>query len=158
MSSLLAPLRTVHNTLLALVGWAEAGQSQQRSMEVTLLLQLARKTKGPMMRGAEYSGSILVTPSVEFIHCQGLQELYVHVAIKILKNPVYPWTPRDLPRDSRILKRLNIYLVRLSILYLIQGVFCYWSALKMTKYEENFKYLNWSANCSSRKVLSVNPQ
>ena len=30
-----------------------------------------------------------------------------------------------------------------------------WSALKM-KYEE--KYLNWSANCSSRKVLSVNPQ
>ena len=28
----------------------------------------------------------------------------------------------------------------------------------MTKYEEKLKYLNWSANCSSRNVLSVNPQ
>ena len=37
---------------------------------------------------------------------------------------------------------------------IIQGVFFYWSALRMTKYEEKFKYLN----CSSRKVLSVNPQ
>ena len=37
-------------------------------------------------------------------------------------------------------------------------VFFDWSALKMTKYEEKLKYLNWSANCSSRKVLSVNPQ
>ena len=33
-----------------------------------------------------------------------------------------------------------------------------WSALKMTKYEEKLKYLNWFANCSFRKVLSVNPQ
>ena len=33
-----------------------------------------------------------------------------------------------------------------------------WSAPKMTKYEEKLKYLNWSANCSSGKVLSVNPQ
>ena len=40
----------------------------------------------------------------------------------------------------------------------IQGAFFYWSALKMTKYEEKLKYLNWSANCSSRKVLSVKPQ
>ena len=119
MSSLLAPLRTVHNTLLALVGWAEAGQSQQRSMEVTLLLQLARKTKGPMMRGAEYSGSILVTPSVEFMHCHGLPELYVHVAIKILKNAVYPWIPRDLPSDFQILKRLLYLSCSLFILYLM---------------------------------------
>ena len=35
----------------------------------------------------------------------------VHVAIKILKNVVYPWIPRDLPRDSQILKRLYMYLV-----------------------------------------------
>ena len=40
----------------------------------------------------------------------------------------------------------------------IQGGFFDWSALKMTKYEEKLKYLNWSANCSSRKVLSVKPQ
>ena len=40
----------------------------------------------------------------------------------------------------------------------IQGGFFGWSALKMTKYEEKLKYLNWSANCSSRKVLSVKPQ
>ena len=40
----------------------------------------------------------------------------------------------------------------------IQGGFFYWSALKMTKYEERSKYSNWSANCSSRKVLSVNLQ
>ena len=40
----------------------------------------------------------------------------------------------------------------------IQGVFFDWSALKMIKYEEKLKYLNWSANCSSRKVLSVKPQ
>ena len=33
-----------------------------------------------------------------------------------------------------------------------------WFALKLTKYEEKLKYLNLSANCSSRKVLSVNPQ
>ena len=39
----------------------------------------------------------------------------------------------------------------------IQGGFFNWSALKMTKYEEKLKYLNWSA-ISSRKVLSVNPQ
>ena len=39
-----------------------------------------------------------------------------------------------------------------------KGCFFDWSALKMTKYEEKLKYLNWSANCSSRKVLSVNPQ
>ena len=26
------------------------------------------------------------------------------------------------------------------------GCFFEWSALKMTKYEEKFKYLNWSAN------------
>ena len=26
------------------------------------------------------------------------------------------------------------------------------------KYEEKLKYLNWYANCSSQKVLSVNPQ
>ena len=31
----------------------------------------------------------------------------------------------------------------------IQGGFFDWSALKMTKYEEKLKYLNWSANCSS---------
>ena len=30
----------------------------------------------------------------------------------------------------------------------------YWSALKMTKYEEKLKYLNWSANGSSLKILS----
>ena len=42
--------------------------------------------------------------------------------------------------------------------HLIQGGFFYWSALKMTKYEEKLKYMNWSANCSSWKVLSVNPQ
>ena len=41
---------------------------------------------------------------------------------------------------------------------IIQGGFFNWSALKMTKYEEKLKYLNWSANCSSRKVLSVKPQ
>ena len=35
----------------------------------------------------------------------------VHVAIKILKNAVYSWFPRDLPCDSQILKRLYIYLV-----------------------------------------------
>ena len=35
------------------------------------------------------------------------------------------------------------------------GCFFDWSALKVTKYEEKLKYLNWSANCSSRKVLSV---
>ena len=28
-------------------------------------------------------------------------------------------------------------------------------ALKMTKYEEKLKYLNWSANCSSRKVPTL---
>ena len=28
----------------------------------------------------------------------------------------------------------------------------------MTKYEEKLKYLNWSANCSSQKFLSVNPK
>ena len=38
------------------------------------------------------------------------------------------------------------------------GWFFDWSTLKMTKYEEKLKYLNWSANCSLRKVLSVNPQ
>ena len=31
----------------------------------------------------------------------------------------------------------------------VQGGFFDWSALKMTKYEEKLKYLNWSANCSS---------
>ena len=41
---------------------------------------------------------------------------------------------------------------------IIQGAFFYWSALKMTKYEEKVKYLNWSTNCSSRTVLSVKPQ
>ena len=40
----------------------------------------------------------------------------------------------------------------------IQGGFFNWSALKMTKYKEKLKYLNWSANCSSQKVLSVKPQ
>ena len=40
----------------------------------------------------------------------------------------------------------------------VQGAFFYWSALKMTKYEEKLKYLNWSVNCSSQKALSVNPQ
>ena len=44
------------------------------------------------------------------------------------------------------------------ILLVIQSGFFDWSALKMTKYEEKFKYLNWSANCSSQKVLSVKPQ
>ena len=29
---------------------------------------------------------------------------------------------------------------------IIQGGFFDWSALKMTKYEEKIKYLNWSAN------------
>ena len=38
---------------------------------------------------------------------------------------------------------------------IIQGVFFYWSALRMTKYEEKFKYLNWSANCSSQKVSTL---
>ena len=38
------------------------------------------------------------------------------------------------------------------------GWFFYWSVLKMTKYEEKLKYLNWSAHCSSRKILSVKPQ
>ena len=38
----------------------------------------------------------------------------------------------------------------------VQGAFFDWSALKMTKYEEKLKYLNWSANWSSKKVLSVN--
>ena len=42
-------------------------------------------------------------------------------------------------------------------LYYVQGGFFDWSALNMTKYEEKLKYLNWSANCSSRKVLNVNP-
>ena len=37
------------------------------------------------------------------------------------------------------------------------GLF-YWYALKMSKYEEKLKYLDWSDNCSSRKVLSVKPQ
>ena len=41
---------------------------------------------------------------------------------------------------------------------MIQGGFFDWSALKMSKYEEKLKYLNWSDNCSSRKVLSVKPQ
>ena len=40
----------------------------------------------------------------------------------------------------------------------LQGGFFNWSALKMTKYKEKLKYLNWSANCSSQKVLSVKPQ
>ena len=40
----------------------------------------------------------------------------------------------------------------------LQGVFFGWSALKMIKYEEKLKHLDWSANCSSRKVLSVNLQ
>ena len=40
----------------------------------------------------------------------------------------------------------------------IQGGFFDWSTLKMNKYEEKLKYLNWSTNWSSRKVLSVNPQ
>ena len=40
----------------------------------------------------------------------------------------------------------------------IQGGFYNWSALKMTKYKEKLEYLNWSANCSSQKVLSVKPQ
>ena len=44
------------------------------------------------------------------------------------------------------------------VLLFVQGGFFYWSALKMTKYEEKLKYLNWSANCSSQKVLSVKPQ
>ena len=44
------------------------------------------------------------------------------------------------------------------VLLFVQGGFFNWSALKMTKYEEKLKYLKWSANCSSRKVLSVNPQ
>ena len=38
------------------------------------------------------------------------------------------------------------------------GWFFDWSALKMTKYEKKLNYLNWSANCSSRKALSVNPK
>ena len=40
----------------------------------------------------------------------------------------------------------------------LQGGFFDWFALKMTKYKEKLKYLNWSANCSSQKVLSVKPQ
>ena len=40
----------------------------------------------------------------------------------------------------------------------VQDAFFDWAALKMTKYEEKLKYLNWSANCSSQKDLSVNPQ
>ena len=47
---------------------------------------------------------------------------------------------------------------KLSDTLVIQGGFFNWSALKMTMYEEKLKYLNWSANCSSRKVLSVRPQ
>ena len=46
----------------------------------------------------------------------------------------------------------------ISIQYFIQGGFFDWSALKKTKYEEKLKYLNWSANCSSWKVLSVKTQ
>ena len=42
--------------------------------------------------------------------------------------------------------------------YSLYRVFFYCSALKMTKYKEKSKYPNCSANCSSRKVLSVNPQ
>ena len=37
----------------------------------------------------------------------------------------------------------------------VQGGFFDWSALEMTKYEEKLKYLNWSANCSSRKVPTL---
>ena len=40
----------------------------------------------------------------------------------------------------------------------VQDAFFDWAALKMTKYEEKLKYLNWSVNCSSQKVLSVKPQ
>ena len=40
----------------------------------------------------------------------------------------------------------------------MQGGFFDWSALEVTKYEEKLKYLNWSANCSSRKVVSVKAQ
>ena len=42
--------------------------------------------------------------------------------------------------------------------HIYTGWFFNWSALKMTKYKEKLKYLNWSANCSSQKVLSVKPQ
>ena len=51
------------------------------------------------------------------------------------------------PMISSVISKLNI-----------QGGLFDWSALKMTEYDEKLKYMNWSANCSSRKVLSVNPQ
>ena len=53
------------------------------------------------------------------------------------------------------------YMLTYIIVYAIddvQGDFFDWSALKLTKYEEKLEYLDWSANCSSRKVLSVNPK
>ena len=38
---------------------------------------------------------------------------------------------------------------------LIQDGFSDWSALKVTKSKEKLKYLNWSANCSTQKILST---
>ena len=41
----------------------------------------------------------------------GVMCTIVHVAIKILKNAVYPWIPKDLPSNAQNLKRLYIYLL-----------------------------------------------
>ena len=60
--------------------------------------------------------------------------------------------------NGRPLKSICRYVQSFLKKIVIQGGFFNWSAQKMTKYEEKLKYLNWSANCSSRKVLSVNPQ
>ena len=62
----------------------------------------------------------------------------------------------DFPGVQGVLRGSNSVHDLISDIYRV--VFFYWSALKMTKYEEKLKCLNWSANCSSQKVLSVNSQ
>ena len=50
---------------------------------------------------------------------------------------------KEYPTQSSIMVAINSMI---SIyLYIIYRVFFYWSALKMAKYKEKLKYLNWSA-------------
>ena len=77
------------------------------------------------------------------------------------KTAIYLSRPNELglkagtlPRFLKNASQVSSFLAKENI----QGGFFNWSTLKMTKYKEKFKFLNWSANCSSQKVLSVKPQ
>ena len=51
-----------------------------------------------------------------------------------------------------------IYLWPLRVASTVPSDHMYSSALKTTKYKDKLKYPNCTANCSSQKVVSVNPQ